>query len=59
MICTNLAGPVSHLLLCSLYMQHLTCDNTDRTLYKIPKDNVRYAYGIYNYKHKQFWHPFH
>ena len=49
---------VSHLLLCGLYMQHLTCDNTDRILYKISKDNASYAYGIYNYKHKQLWHPF-
>ena len=44
----NLASPVSHLLLCGLYMQHLTCDNTDHILYKIPKDNASYAYGIYN-----------
>ena len=50
MICTNLASPVGHLLLCSLYMQHLTGDNTDHILYKIFK--------IYNYEHKQFWHPF-
>ena len=59
MIFTNLASHVSHLLLCSLYMQHLNGDNTDCILYKIPKDNVSYAYGIYNYKHEQFWHPFH
>ena len=32
-------------------MQHYTCDNTDRILYKIPKDNASNAYGIYNYKH--------
>ena len=49
MICTNLASPVGHLLLCGLYMQHLTGDNTDCILYKIPKDNASYAYGIYNY----------
>ena len=36
----------------SLYMQHLTCDNTDCILYKIPKDNANYAYGIYNYEHE-------
>ena len=35
-----------------LYMQHLTCDNTDCILYKIPKDNASYANGIYNYKHQ-------
>ena len=58
MICTNLASPVHHLLLCDLYMRHLTCDNTDRILYKIPKDNASYAYGIYNYEYEQFWHPF-
>ena len=34
-----------------------TCDiilvyNTDRILYKIPKDNASQAYGIYNYEHK-------
>ena len=49
---TNVASLVGHFLLCSLYMRHLTCDNTDRILYKIPKDNASYAYGIYNYKHK-------
>ena len=51
-ICTNLASPVSHLLLCSLYMRHLTCDNIDHIHYKIPKDNAGYAYGIYKYKHE-------
>ena len=30
----------------------------DHILYKIPKDNASYTYGIYNYEHKQFWHPF-
>ena len=34
-----------------------TCDillviNTNRILYKIPKDNASYAYGIYNYEHE-------
>ena len=57
-LCTKMASPVRHLLLCSLYMQHFTCDNTDHILYKILKDNASYAYGIYNYEHKQFWHPF-
>ena len=46
------ASLVSHILLCSLYMQHYTCDNTDRILYKILKDNASHAYGIYNYKHE-------
>ena len=32
------------------YMQHLTCDNTDRILYKLLKDNASYAYSIYKYK---------
>ena len=37
-----------------------TCngDNTDHIPYKIPKDNASHAYGIYNYEHKYFWHPF-
>ena len=29
-----------------------TCDNTDRILYKIPKDNASHAYSIYNYEHE-------
>ena len=29
-----------------------TCANTDRILYKIPKDNASNAYGIYNYEHE-------
>ena len=29
-------------------MQHYTCDNTDRIIYKIPKDNASYAYGTSN-----------
>ena len=33
MLCTNVAGLVGHILLCSLYMQHNTCDNTDCILY--------------------------
>ena len=36
----------------AFYMSHLTCDNTDCILYKIPKYNASYAYGIYNYKHE-------
>ena len=52
MLCTNVANPVSHILLSSLYMQHYTCDNTDHILYKIPKDDAYHAYGIYNYEHK-------
>ena len=51
-LCTNVASLVSHILLCGLYMQHCTCDNTDCILYKIPKDNASYAYGIYNYEHE-------
>ena len=43
---------VSHILLCGLYMRHCTCDNNDHILYKIPKDNTSYAYGIYNYEHE-------
>ena len=54
MLCTKLVSPVGHLLLCGLYMPHFTCDNTDHILYKIPKDNASYAYGIYNYEHKRF-----
>ena len=52
MLCTNVASLVSHILLCGLYMQHCTCDNTDRILYKIPKDNASNAYSIYNYEHE-------
>ena len=52
MLCTNVASLVGHILLCGLYMQHYTCDNTDRILYKILKDNASYAYSIYNYKHE-------
>ena len=52
MLCTNVASLVSHILLCSLYMQHYTCDNTDRILYKILKDDASHVYGIYNYEHK-------
>ena len=48
MLHTNVVSLVSHILLCGLYMRHLTCDNTDRILYKILKDNANYAYGIYN-----------
>ena len=51
-LCTDVASLVSHILLCSLYMQHYTCDNTDCILYKIPKDNASHAYGIYNYEHE-------
>ena len=51
-LCTNVVSLVGHILLCSLYMQHLTCDNPDCILYKILKDNASYAYGIYNYEHK-------
>ena len=51
MLCTTVASLVSHILLCGLHMQHLTCDNSDHILYKILKDNASYAYGIYNYKH--------
>ena len=40
-----------HILLCSLYMRHFTCVNTDHILHKIPKDNASYVYGIYNYCH--------
>ena len=52
MLHTNVASLVSHIFLCSLYMCYLTCDNTDRILYNIPKDNASYAYSIYNYEHK-------
>ena len=51
-LCTNVASLVGHILLCGLYMQHYTCDNTDHIFYKIPKDNASYAYGIYNYEHE-------
>ena len=37
-LCTNVASLVGHILLCSLYIQHYTCDNTDCILYKILKD---------------------
>ena len=37
MLCTNVASLVSHILLCSLYMRHSSCDNTDHILYKILK----------------------
>ena len=46
------ASLVSHVLLCGLYMQHYTCANTNRILYKIPKDNAGNAYSIYNYEHE-------
>ena len=42
------ASLVGHILLCSLYMRHYTCDSTDHILYKIPKDEASHAYGIYN-----------
>ena len=48
MLCTNVASLVCNILLCSLYMRHYTCANTDRILYNIPKDNASYAYCIYN-----------
>ena len=51
-LCSKVASLVSHILLCGLYMQHYTCANTDRILYKIPKDNASNAYGIYNHEHK-------
>ena len=51
-LCSVVASLVSHILLCGLYMQCYTCANTDRILYKIPKDNASNAYGIYNYKHE-------
>ena len=52
MLCSKVASFISHILLCGLHMQHYTCANTDRILYKILKDNASNAYGIYNYKHK-------
>ena len=52
MLCTDVASLATYILLCSLYMQHYTCDNTDRILYKIPKDNASHAYSIYNYEHE-------
>ena len=59
MLSTKLASPAIHLLLCSLYIQHLTCGNTDHILYKILKDNASYANSIYSYEHRQFWHSLH
>ena len=52
MLCSKLASLICHILLCSLYMQHYSCANTDCILYKIPKDNASNACGIYNYEHK-------
>ena len=52
MLCTNVASLVSHILLCGLYMRHYTSANTDRILYKMPKDNASNAYSIYNYEHE-------
>ena len=52
MLCSDVASLVSHILLCDLYMQYYTCDNTDCILYKIPKDNASNALGIYNYEHE-------
>ena len=43
MLCTNVASLVSHILLGGLYMQHYTCNNTDRILYKIPEDDASHA----------------
>ena len=51
-LCSKVASFVSHILLCSLYMQHYTGANTDCILYKIPKDNANNAYSIYNCEHK-------
>ena len=48
----KLASLVCHILLCSIYMRHCTCANTDCILYKIPKDHASNAYGIYNYEHE-------
>ena len=52
MLCTDVASLVSHVLLCSLYMQHYTHANSDCIRYKILKDNASNAYGIYNYEHE-------
>ena len=49
-LCSKVASLVGHILLCSLYMRHYTCANTDCILYKILKDNASNAYGIYNYE---------
>ena len=51
-IYSKVASLVGHILLCSLYIQHYTCANTDHILYKILKDNASNAYGIYNYEHE-------
>ena len=51
-LCSDVASLVGHILLRSLNMQHYTCANTDRILYKILKDNASNAYGIYNYEHE-------
>ena len=40
MLCSDVASLVSHILLCILYVRHYTWANTDRILYKIPKDNA-------------------
>ena len=52
LLCTNMASLVGHILLCGLYIQNYTCDNTDHILYKILKYLASHAYGIYNYKHE-------
>ena len=41
MLCLIVASLVSHVLLCSLYMQHYTCANTDHILYKIPQKTMQ------------------
>ena len=51
-LCTNVGSFVGDILLCRLYMRHYTCDNTDRILYKIPKDDASHACGICNYEHE-------
>ena len=51
-LCINVASLVGHVLLCGLYVQHYTCDNTDHILYRIPKDDASHAYGIYDHEHE-------